>query len=91
NIQFFETNIQIPAKLTKTDLFSSEPVMTFIQGDGTEPPPMMGAWEQTERLDQNNEMIRVSADLIEKMIDLSGENSINRSRIEMDLSQFGHT
>lgn len=25
------------------------------------------------------------------MIDLSGENSINRSRIEMDLSQFGHT
>ena len=24
--------------------------MTFIQGDGTEPPPMMGAWEQTERL-----------------------------------------
>ncbi|MDU5864671.1 MAG: Hpt domain-containing protein, partial [Acinetobacter sp.] len=47
NIQFFETNIQIPAKLTKTDLFSSEPVMTFIQGDGTEPPPMMGAWEQT--------------------------------------------
>ncbi len=91
NIQFFETNIQIPAKLTKTDLFSSEPVMTFIQGDGTEPPPMMGVWEQTERLDQNNEMIRVSADLIEKMIDLSGENSINRSRIEMDLSQFGHT
>ena len=41
--------------------------------------------------DQNNEMIRVSADLIEKMIDLSGENSINRSRIEMDLSQFSHT
>jgi len=91
NIQFFETTIQIPTKLTKADLFSSEPVMTFIQGDGTEPPPMMGAWEQTERLDQNNEMIRVSADLIEKMIDLSGENSINRSRIEMDLSQFGHT
>ncbi|MFW1774890.1 Hpt domain-containing protein [Acinetobacter seifertii] len=91
NIQFFETNIQIPAKLTKADLFSSEPVMTFIQGDGTEPPPMMGVWEQTERLDQNNEMIRVSADLIEKMIDLSGENSINRSRIEMDLSLFGHT
>ncbi|MFW6526063.1 Hpt domain-containing protein [Acinetobacter baumannii] len=91
NIQFFETTIQIPTKLTRADLFSSEPVMTFIQGDGTEPPPMMGAWEQTERLDQNNEMIRVSADLIEKMIDLSGENSINRSRIEMDLSQFSHT
>ncbi len=91
NIQFIETAIQIPSKLTRTDLFSTEPVMSFVQGDGTEPPPMMGAWEQTQRLDQNNEMIRVSADLIEKMIDLSGENSINRSRIEMDLSQFGHT
>jgi len=91
NIQFIETAIQIPSKLTRTDLFSTESVMSFVQGDGTEPPPMMGAWEQTQRLDQNNEMIRVSADLIEKMIDLSGENSINRSRIEMDLSQFGHT
>ncbi|MDD9314648.1 hybrid sensor histidine kinase/response regulator [Acinetobacter lactucae] len=91
NIQFIETAIQIPSKLTRTDLFSTKPVMSFVQGDGTEPPPMMGAWEHTERLDQNNEMIRVSADLIEKMIDLSGESSINRSRIEMDLSQFGHT
>jgi len=91
NIQFIETAIQIPSKLTRTDLFSAEPVMSFVQGDGTEPPPMMGAWEQTQHLEQNNEMIRVSADLIEKMIDLSGENSINRSRIEMDLSQFGHT
>lgn len=91
NIQFIETAIQIPSKLTRTDLFSTEPVMSFVQGDGAEPPPMMGAWEQTQHLEQNNEMIRVSADLIEKMIDLSGENSINRSRIEMDLSQFGHT
>ena len=91
NIQFIETAIQIPSKLTRTDLFGTESVMSFVQGDGTEPPPMMGAWEQTQHLEQNNEMIRVSADLIEKMIDLSGENSINRSRIEMDLSQFGHT
>ncbi|MBJ9722711.1 Hpt domain-containing protein [Acinetobacter calcoaceticus] len=91
NIQFIETAIQIPSKLTRTDLFSIEPVMSFVQGDGAEPPPMVGAWEQTQHLERNNEMIRVSADLIEKMIDLSGENSINRSRIEMDLSQFGHT
>jgi len=37
------------------------------------------------------EMIRITADLVEKMIDLSGENSINRSRIEMDLGQLGNT
>ncbi len=36
-------------------------------------------------------MIRISADLVEKMIDLSGENAINRSRIEMDLGQLGNT
>jgi chemosensory pili system protein ChpA (sensor histidine kinase/response regulator) len=52
---------------------------------------MLGEWETTERIEQNNEMIRVSADVIEKMIDLSGENAINRSRIEMDLGQLGGT
>ena len=65
--------------------------MEFVQGDGTEPPSMLGEWETTERIEQNNEMIRVSADVIEKMIDLSGENAINRSRIEMDLGQLGGT
>lgn len=43
------------------------------------PPNDGSVWSKTERLDQNNEMIRVSADLIEKMIDLSGEKPINRS------------
>ena len=36
-------------------------------------------------------MAGISADLVEKMIDLSGENAINRSRIEMDLGQLGNT
>ncbi|WP_313660261.1 response regulator, partial [Acinetobacter variabilis] len=45
----------------------------------------------TGNTDTSHEMIRISADLVEKMIDLSGENAINRSRIEMDLGQLGNT
>ncbi len=52
---------------------------------------MLGEWKETTHLDGGNEMIRISADLVEKMIDLSGENAINRSRIEMDLGQLGNT
>ncbi len=52
---------------------------------------MMGEWVDTGNTDTSHEMIRISADLVEKMIDLSGENAINRSRIEMDLGQLGNT
>jgi len=52
---------------------------------------MLGEWGLSSQHDNSNEMIRISADLVEKMIDLSGENSITRSRIEMGLSQFGAT
>ncbi len=90
-MEFVDIAAQLPQKLSATDIFTPEYTMEFIQGDGTEPPSMLGEWETTERIEQNNEMIRVSADVIEKMIDLSGENAINRSRIEMDLGQLGGT
>ena len=90
-MEFVDIAAQLPQKLSATDIFTPEYTMEFVQGDGTEPPSMLGEWETTERIEQNNEMIRVSADVIEKMIDLSGENAINRSRIEMDLGQLGGT
>lgn len=90
-IDFVDINVQIPTTLARADIFSQEQVMEFVQGDGTEPPSMLGEWDNTVQADDSNEMIRVSADLIEKMIDLSGENAINRSRIEMDLGQLGNT
>lgn len=90
-MEFVDVSAQLPQKLSARDIFTPEYSMEFVQGDGTEPPSMMGEWETTERIEQNNEMIRVSADVIEKMIDLSGENAINRSRIEMDLGQLGGT
>ena len=91
NIQYVDVSVQLPNKLTRTDLLLDHSPIEFIQGDGAEPPSMFGDWDQSTQSDQNSEMIRISADLIEKMIDLSGENAINRSRIEMDLGQLGNT
>jgi chemosensory pili system protein ChpA (sensor histidine kinase/response regulator) len=62
------------------------------QGDGSEPPPMDGLFVRQNLSEQaSNEMIRVSAGLMEKMINLSGENAINRARIEMGTNSLGMT
>ncbi|KGT48358.1 Hpt domain-containing protein [Acinetobacter sp. ANC 7454] len=90
-IEFVDVTAQLPERLTKTESLDITTGFEFVQGDGTEPPNMMGEWAETAASDNSNEMIRISADLVEKMIDLSGENSINRSRIEMDLGQLGNT
>ena len=90
-MQFVDVSAQLPERLTHTDLLSPSRNYEFVQGDGTEPPAMSGEWGETTQLDNSNEMIRISADLVEKMIDLSGENSINRSRIEMELGQLDGT
>ncbi|MEG2431467.1 MAG: Hpt domain-containing protein, partial [Acinetobacter sp.] len=90
-IAYVDVTAQLPERLAKTDNLVASTDFGFVEGDGTEPPQMMGEWANSGTSDSNNEMIRISADLVEKMIDLSGENSINRSRIEMDLGQLGNT
>ncbi|TCB82272.1 Hpt domain-containing protein [Acinetobacter sp. ANC 4173] len=90
-IEYADVTVQLPSRNNSKHTQITAPSFEFIQGDGTEPPAMMGEWESFGANHQSNEMIRISADLIEKMIDLSGENSINRSRIEMDLGQLGNT
>ncbi|MBP6114352.1 MAG: response regulator, partial [Acinetobacter sp.] len=91
NIQYTDVSAQLPEKLTRSERLEDQYTVEIVQGDGTEPPSMMGELGADSNTEQNDEMIRISADLIEKMIDLSGENAINRSRIEMDLSQLGNT
>ena len=91
NITYVDVAVQLPNKLTRADLLSDFKPTDFVMGDGVEPPSMFGEWGQSNHFENNDEMIRISADLIEKMIDLSGENAINRSRIEMDLGQLGST
>ena len=90
-IHYVDVSAQLPEKLSRTNLIFEQANNEFVQGDGTEPPSMLGEWDLSEKTEANNEMIRISADLVEKMIDLSGENAINRSRIEMDLGQLGNT
>ncbi|RKG34520.1 Hpt domain-containing protein [Acinetobacter tianfuensis] len=91
SIEFVDVTVQIPKRAVRANANAAALAFEFIQGDGAEPPSMQGEWTDTADTDNSNEMIRISADLVEKMIDLSGENSINRSRIEMDLGQLGNT
>ena len=91
SIEFVNSTAQLPNRVAEANTLAITKTFEFIEGDGTEPPAMLGEWGLSSQHDNSNEMIRISADLVEKMIDLSGENSITRSRIEMGLSQFGAT
>lgn len=52
-------------------------------------PQMLGNFEQEqEQTNLNAEMLRISASLMERMINLSGESAINRARIERRHQQF---
>lgn len=91
SIEFVNSTAQLPNRVAEANTLAITKTFEFIEGDGTEPPAMLGEWGLNSQHDNSNEMIRISADLVEKMIDLSGENSITRSRIEMGLSQLGAT
>lgn len=51
-------------------------------------PPMKGVFGESVDSSNNNEMIRISASLLERMINLSGEAAINRARIDMNLASI---
>ncbi len=91
SIEYANSTVQLPSHATQVDFFTPQQEEQWVQGDGTLPPSMQGEWPQSKQNDHSNEMIRISADLVEKMIDLSGENAINRSRIEMDLAQLSNS
>lgn len=57
--------------------------------DISQMPPMSGGFGASESgAEVSNEMIRVPAGLIERMINLSGESAINRARIDMGMSSL---
>ena len=51
-------------------------------------PPMTGNFTEEDQVSNSNEMIRISGNLIERMINLSGESAINRARIDMGMSSL---
>jgi chemosensory pili system protein ChpA (sensor histidine kinase/response regulator) len=88
--------IELPAlvlrEMTDSSMGDIAQVVVEDQGDGTEPPSMNGLFNRGGGSDQSaNEMIRVSASMMEKMINLSGESAINRARIEMGTTSLGNT
>ena len=65
-------------------------LVTSIDESGM--PPTTGLFPKKHESDvSSTEMVRVSATLMEKMINLAGENAISRARIEMELTGFANT
>lgn len=88
--RFDEASQEFKQDQSAFTLFEKEELVE-VKGDGTEPPSMQGLFEKkVEQTTSSNEMIRVSASLMEKMINLAGENAINRARIEMDVNGLGY-
>jgi chemosensory pili system protein ChpA (sensor histidine kinase/response regulator) len=54
-------------------------------------PAMTGNFRQATNTQAAQEMIRVSSELMEKLINLAGETSITRSRVEMGVHGFAQT
>ena len=54
-------------------------------------PKMTGNFREAAKSQQAQEMIRVSSELMEKLINIAGETSIVRSRVEMGVHGFSQT
>lgn len=84
SVQTIET-VKVPVK--KVVIVPVESVATPVDASGL--PPTTGLFPQKDQSDvSSTEMVRVSATLMEKMINLAGENAISRARIEMELTGF---
>ncbi|WP_201533379.1 Hpt domain-containing protein [Psychrobacter ciconiae] len=74
-----ELSIVLAAKSKQEEIRGAEDISQI--------PPMTGSFV-TQEQSQNHEMIRISSNLIERMINLSGESAINRARIDMGMSSL---
>ncbi|MBL7251156.1 Hpt domain-containing protein [Alloalcanivorax marinus] len=62
------------------------PPATVESGDPADTQPRR---EERRPQAQPQEMVRVGADVLEALVNLAGETSINRSRVEQSISEFG--
>lgn len=60
-------------------------------GAQIKPPSMLGGFQKDTAARGPQEMIRVPSDLLEKLVNLAGETSITRSRVEMGVHGFAQT
>lgn len=83
---------QVPHESLQSELsivLAAQSKQAEVRGaeDISQIPPMLGSFVAQEQT-SSNEMIRISSNLIERMINLSGESAINRARIDMGMSSL---
>lgn len=93
--QIQDQSLQIVAMLERTvDAVPSPPVRTQLVKVPEEQIQAESLHEHTERLErlqrqqQPQEMVRVASELLESLVNLAGETSINRGRVEQGISEF---
>jgi chemosensory pili system protein ChpA (sensor histidine kinase/response regulator) len=64
---------------------------TIVSGQRSQPPSMQGGFKKDAGARGPQEMIRVPSELLEKLVNLAGETSITRSRVEMGVHGFAQT
>lgn len=87
-------NVNLASQIEQIDIYRSslgQDTLEVKQRDLSVMPLMTGNFEsEQDQSNLNAETLRISASTIERMINLSGESAINRSRIEMGISSLSN-
>ena len=87
-------NANLASQIEQIDIYRSslgQDTLEVKQRDLSVMPLMTGNFEsEQDQTSLNAEMLRISASTMERMINLSGESAINRSRIEMGISSLSN-
>lgn len=87
-------NVNLASQIEQIDIYRSslgQDTLEVKQRDLSVMPLMTGNFEsEQDQSSLNAETLRISASTIERMINLSGESAINRSRIEMGISSLSN-
>ena len=87
-------NANLASQIEQIDIYRSslgQDTLEVKQRDLSVMPLMTGNFEsEQDQSSLNAEMLRISASTMERMINLSGESAINRSRIEMGISSLSN-
>ena len=87
-------NVNLTSQIEQIDIYRSslgQDTLEVKQRDLSIMPLMTSNFEsEQDQSNLNAEMLRISASTMERMINLSGESAINRSRIEMGISSLSN-
>ena len=87
-------NVNLTSQIEQIDIYRSslgQDTLEVKQRDLSVMPLMTGNFEsEQDQSSLNAETLRISASTMDRMINLSGESAINRSRIEMGISSLSN-